>query len=278
MWFYMEVAMRDKKIQACMSESVKNVESAVEEIRFPDLDSGVSQDREWCEVVTKEGTRRIRFHDYEDVFSIPGLYEELFYNKLDCQSPFRVTDLLVDVVEEFDTDFSELNVLEIGAGNGVVGETLKACGVDSVVGVDILEEAKHAAERDRPGVYDDYLAVDLADITEPEEEQLRDRHFNCLVTVAALGFGDIPPYAFAKALDLIEIGGWIAFNIKEDFVYQTDQSGFAGLIKDLTRRQVVQTQAYRRYQHRLSITGEPLFYIVYVTRKLRDIPDEILQS
>lgn len=278
MWFYMEVAMRDKKIQACMSESVKNVESAVEEIRFPDLDSGVSQDREWCEVVTKEGTRRIRFHDYEDVFSIPGLYEELFYNKLDCQSPFRVTDLLVDVVEEFDTDFSELNVLEIGAGNGVVGETLKACGVDSVVGVDILEEAKHAAERDRPGVYDDYLAVDLADITEPEEEQLRGRHFNCLVTVAALGFGDIPPCAFAKALDLIETGGWIAFNIKEDFVYQTDQSGFAGLIKDLTRRQVVQTQAYRRYQHRLSITGEPLFYIVYVTRKLRDIPDEILQS
>jgi len=278
MWFYMKVAMRDKKIQACMSESVKNIESAVEEIRFPDLDSGVSQDREWCEVVTKEGTRRIRFHDYEDVFSIPGLYEELFHNKLDCQSPFRVTELLVDVVEEFDTDFSELKVLEIGAGNGVVGETLEACGVDSVVGVDILEEAKHAAERDRPRVYDDYLTVDLADMTKPQEEQLRDRHFNCLVAVAALGFGDIPPHAFVKALDLIETDGWVAFNIKEDFVYQADQSGFTGLIEELTRRQVVRTQAYRRYRHRFSIAGDPLFYVAYVSRKLRDIPDEILRS
>ncbi len=274
--------MRDKEIQKeiqeVVSQAVKNVESTVEEIHFPDLHGRVGQDREWCEVVTKEGTRQIRFHDYEEVFSIPGLYEELFHNKLDCQSPFRVTDLLVDVVEEFDTDFSELNVLEIGAGNGVVGETLKAYGVNSVVGVDILEEAKHAAERDRPGVYDDYMVVHLNEIPEPQEEQLRDRHFNCLVIVAALGFGDIPPYAFAKALDLIETGGWIAFNIKEDFMYQTNQSGFTGLIKDLTKRQVVQTQAYRRYRHRFSITGEPLFYIVYVTRKLRDIPGEILQS
>lgn len=270
--------MRDKKILDAVSQTVKNIESTVEEIRFPDLDDGVSQDSEWCEVVTGEGTRRIRFHDYEDVFSIPGLYEELFHNKLDCQSPFRVTELLDDVLEEFDTDVSELNVLEIGAGNGVVGETLKACGVHSVIGIDILTEAKCAAERDRPEVYDDYLIVDLTDIPEPQEEQLRDRQFNCLVTVAALGFGDIPPHAFAKALDLIETGGWIAFNIKEDFVYQTDQSGFADLIEDLTKRQIVQTQAYLRYRHRFSITGDPLFYIAYIARKVQDIPDEFLQS
>jgi predicted TPR repeat methyltransferase len=172
----------------------------------------------------------------------------------------------------------ELNVLEIGAGNGVVGETLKVCGVHSVVGVDILEEAKDAAERDRPEVYKDYLVVDLSDMPEPAEEKMRERQFNCLVTVAALGFGDIPPQAFAKALDLIEVGGWIAFNIKEDFVYHADESGFAGLIEDLMKRQVVQTQAYRRYRHRFSITGEPLYYVAYVARKLRDIPDEILQS
>jgi hypothetical protein len=270
--------MEEKNVQEFILQRVKSIESVVEDIHFPDMDGSVGQDGEWCDVVTKEETRRIRFHDYGDVFSIPGLYEELFHNKLDCQSPFRVTQLLDDVLEEFDTDVSELNVLEIGAGNGVVGETLKTCGVNSVIGVDILEEAKQAAQRDRPGVYDDYVIVDLTNIPEPEEEQLRERGFNCLVSVAALGFGDIPPHAFVKALDLVETGGWIAFNIKEDFVYQADQSGFAGLIEDLTRRQVVQTQAYRRYRHRFSIAGDPLFYIAYVARKLRDIPDEILQS
>lgn len=270
--------MTAKRIQESIAQRIKNVESAVEEIRFPDLDGGVSQDREWCDVVMKEGTRRIRFHDYEDVFCIPGLYEELFHNKLDCQSPFRVTELLDDVLEDFETDVNELNVLEIGAGNGVVGETLKAYGVESVVGVDVLEEAKLAADRDRPEVYDDYLVVDLSDIPEPEEEKLRDRKFNCLVTVAALGFADIPPHAFAKALDLIETGGWVAFNLKEDFAQQTDRSGFARLIEDLAERQIVQTQAYRRYRHRFSITGDPLYYIAYIARKLQDIPDEILQG
>jgi hypothetical protein len=274
----MEVAMRNRNIQKSICQSVKNVKSTVEEIHFPDLDGHIGQEKEWCEVVTKRGTKHIRFHDYEDVFSIPGLYEELFHNKLDCQSPFRVTNLLDDVLDEFDTDVSELNVLEIGAGNGVVGETLKTCGVHSITGIDILDEAKRAAERDRPEVYDDYLIVDLTDIPEPQEEQLRNRQFNCLITVAALGFGDIPPHAFAKALDMIEIGGWIAFNIKEDFVYQPDQSGFACLIEELTHKQILQYYAYRRYRHRFSITGDSLYYIAYVARKLQDISDEFLQN
>ena len=94
------------------------------------------------------------------------------------------------------------------------------------MGIDIFQEAKEAAERDRPGVYDDYLVRDLTDLPEPDEERLRQRNFNCLVTVAALGFGDIPPAAFVKALDLIDTPGWIAFNIKEDFLCERDDTGF----------------------------------------------------
>jgi hypothetical protein len=33
--------------------------------------------------------------------------------------------------------------------------------VESVVGVDIIPEAQEAADRDRPGVYEDYYVVDL---------------------------------------------------------------------------------------------------------------------
>jgi predicted TPR repeat methyltransferase len=209
---------------------------------------------------------------------VPGLYEEIFHGRLACQSPFRVVRLLNDVVAESEMVMRDLKVLEIGAGNGIVGETLRAYGVPSVVGVDILDEAKHAMQRDRPDTYDNYFIVDFTDVPEPQEEQFRSCKFNCLVTVAALGFGDIPPHAFAKALDLIEIDGWLAFNIKEDFVYQSDRSGFAQLIDDLNRKQIIQTQAYRRYRHRYSITGAPLYYVAFISRKLCEVPDEVLQG
>jgi 2-polyprenyl-3-methyl-5-hydroxy-6-metoxy-1,4-benzoquinol methylase len=269
--------MQQNKIERSVSEKIERVRSGVKDVRFPDEDGHIRQDEEWCEVVTRRGTQRIRFHDYGDIFQVPGLYEEIFHRRLACQSPFRVVRLLDDVVAESEMDVNDLKVLEIGAGNGIVGETLKAYGVDTIVGIDILDEAKHAVERDRPDTYNNYLIVDFTDVPERQEEKFRSRKFNCLVTVAALGFGDIPPDAFAKALDLIEINGWLAFNIKEDFVYQSDRSGFAELIDDLSRKEIIQTQAYRRYRHRYSITGEPLYYVAFISRKLREVPDEILQ-
>jgi hypothetical protein len=102
--------------------------------------------------------------------------------------------------------------------------------------------------------------------------------FNCLTTVAALGFGDIPDKAFAKALDLVETPGWLAFNIKQDFLEDRDQTGFCRLIKDLSNRGVLEIQAYRRYRHRISITGEPLYYVAMVARKCSDVPDELLSG
>ena len=39
-----------------------------------------------------------------------------------------------------------------------------------------------------------------------------------MTSVAALGFGDVPPEVFTAAFDLVEDGGWVAFTIKEDFL------------------------------------------------------------
>lgn len=47
---------------------------------------------------------------------------------------------------------------------------------------------------------------------------LRDWNFNCLTSVAALGFGDIPPRAFFEALRLVATNGWVALNLKETFL------------------------------------------------------------
>jgi predicted TPR repeat methyltransferase len=227
------------------------------------------QDEEFCEVTIDGDRKRIRFHDYHEVFSIPGLYEQLFYEELKCDSPRTIAGLIGEQVSS-DTA-GDLRVLDVGAGNGMVGEELDRMGAQHIVGVDIIEEAAQAAERDRPGVYDDYFVVDLTDIPAEDQRALEEHRFNCLTSVAALGFGDIPPEAFAAAYNLVEDGGLIAFNIKERFVEDGDRSGFEELITRSLEDGTMDLQAQRRYRHRLSVAGEPLHYIAMVARKRADV-------
>jgi 2-polyprenyl-3-methyl-5-hydroxy-6-metoxy-1,4-benzoquinol methylase len=255
-------------------ERLQRIQSRVDAIRMPRQEGHEpSQDHEWCEVVIDGSRRQIRFHDYHEIYRIPGLYEKLFYEKLKCCSPARVARLLTEVLRDFGPAPEELKVLDVGAGNGMVGEELAALGASAVYGIDIIPEAKQATLRDRPEIYKDYFVADLTDLPEPIEERLRRADLNCLTTVAALGFGDIPPKAFAKALDLLATPGWTAFNIKEDFLNERDGAGFSRLIRQLTRDEVIQVQAYRRYRHRLSMTGKPLHYVAMIARKLKDVPD-----
>lgn len=259
-------------------DRLERIESDVEDIRFSDADDGVDQDEEWCEFVIKGDKCRVRFHDYSSVFRVPGLYEELFYNRLKCCSPSYIANLLESVVHESGERHEDFRVLDVGAGNGMVADELQNLGVESVVGIDIIPAAKEATYRDRPDVYDDYRVADLTDLPEAEEERLRRTDANCLITVAALGFGDIPPLAFAKALDLIATPGWLAFNLKEDFLREQDTSGFSRLIRRLNRDGYIQTLCYRRYQHRVSISGDPLFYVAVVARKLKDLDQGLWKS
>ena len=154
----------------------------------------------------------------------------------------------------------------------MVGEQLEAHGVPTIVGADIIEEAAEATERDRPGIYDEYHVVDLTDIPSETLRELEDRRFNCLVTVAALGFGDIPPEAFAAAYNLVEPGGLVAFTIKEDFIAADDGSGFSRLVRRALDEGSMDLGARRRYRHRLSVDGQPLHYVAMVVEKRADLP------
>jgi len=259
-------------------DRLERIDSKVEDIRLPDVVDGVDQDKEWCEFTVKGEKRRVRLHDYIDIFRIPGLYEELFYEHLECCSPSYIAKLLDSVVREYGDRLEDFRVLDVGAGNGMVGDELQDLGVPSIVGIDIIPAAKGAAYRDRPEVYDDYRVTDLTELPEEEEERLRRNDANCLTTVAALGFSDIPPLAFAKALDLIATPGWLAFNLKEDFLREQDGTGFSRLVRELNRDGYIQTLCYRRYRHRVSITGEPLFYVAVIARKLKDLDNDLLES
>lgn len=248
-------------------------------LEFPkDVDEALDQDEEWCRVHIGEESKRVRFHDYHEIYAIPGLYEHLFYDKLECCSPEVVSGLLKEEVDRSDTEFSELKVLDLGAGNGMVGEELNDLGADSVVGADIIKEAAEATERDRPGVYDDYLVDDLTQPAKETRAKLDGEDFNCLTTVAALGFGDIPPLAFCEAFNAVETHGWIAFNIKEDFINGSDQSGFSAMIEKLTDDGILFIKSKKRYQHRLALDGSPLHYVACVGVKRRDIPAQWLDE
>lgn len=239
------------------------------EIDFPEADAKADQDSECCDVRLDGETRRIRFHDYHEIYSVPGLYEQLFYDELKCQSPTVLTELLTDTMAETGVDPGTVDALDIGAGNGMVAEELVKRGVRSVVGVDIIEEAAEAAERDRPDVYDDYFVADLTDLPPGVERSLAERGFMCMTTCAALGFGDIPPLAFAIALNMLADDAWVAFTIKDRFLDE-EESGFAKLVNRLCGSGRLEVLAKSKYRHRMAVDGRELNYLAVVARR-RDI-------
>ena len=70
-------------------------------LRFPQRQAdAIDQDVECVEVELDGEWETIRFHDYEDIFALPGLYEQLFSEVLECDSPREVVAELVTSLGE----------------------------------------------------------------------------------------------------------------------------------------------------------------------------------
>ena len=108
-------------------------------IRFPASDTnGLSQDETYFTLVDARGVEtQIRFHNYDAIYAHQGLYEQLFYDRLQCHSPEKVVAILHHAMAEEPWLFNALRVLDLGAGNGMVGSELQKFGVARLVGVDI---------------------------------------------------------------------------------------------------------------------------------------------
>lgn len=189
-----------------------------------------------------------------------------------------VGELLKFAVESAGEHLTELRALDLGAGNGIMGDVLKHHGMSRAVGADIIPEAREAAFRDRPHVYDEYYVSDFTDLPKKDVDQLEEWSFNCLTCVAALGFGDIPAEAFLQAMQVVQPGGWVAFNIKETFLDASDQSGFSRLIRELIFSEYLDLHQLQRYRHRLAMDGSPLFYFALVAKKGAEIPTEFVEE
>ena len=250
-------------------EPVREKKAGLFRFRLPT--ENLTQDEEWFDVCIGGEWKSFRVHDYDALYSVPGLYEALVYELLDCRSVTRLSNLMKITLEDHGADPSDLRVLEIGAGNGCMAEELRNIGVDWITGVDILPEARAAMKRDRPHTYDAYIVDDLTKPADKTQAHL-EKEFNCLTVVAALGFGDIPPKAFATAFNAISDEGWVAMTIKEDFLATSDSSGYSGMLGKAIDAEAIRPKAQARIRHRKSLAGEPLFYTAMVGQKIADLP------
>jgi hypothetical protein len=234
----------------------------------------LDQDEEFLTLKSAEEERRLRFHDYDKIYEIPGLYEYVFYEELECCSPDTISGLLNTVIKRKNIDPKELRDLDVGAGNGMAAEALQQqLGIDKHLGIDINPEAKMAAERDRSGIYQDYLAADLTDLTEDEKKRIREFNPNLMLCVAALGFGDIPGLAFVNGYNFVENGGLIAFNIRDVFLDKSNRSSeFANLIHRAIDEGIITVEEQITYRHRYALNGDELHYVGMIATKNKEIP------
>ena len=248
-------------------------------IQFPPADvRELCQDEVYFYLMEGDSKEKIRLHDYHRIFEVPGLYEQVVCERLKCQSPATVVDVLRYSVAQGQQDLNELRVLDLGAGNGMVGDELKKQGVSRLIGVDIISEAQAATERDRPGVYDAYYVMDFCSLSADERDALKLWSVDCLISVAALGFGDIPAEAFLEAFNMVGKDGFVAFNIKETFLDRSDDSGFSQLVRELIFSEYLDLYHLQRYRHRFSIEGEPLYYFALGGKKTADVPPSFTDS
>ena len=115
--------------------------------------------------------------------------------------------------------------------------------------------------------------MNLSEPSDRDLQALGKWDFNVLLTVAALGYGNIPTQGFVNAFNLIEDGGWIAFNIKDRFMSDEDDTGYHDTLKAMMGNSF-DALNIRHYCHRLSMSGDPLYYYAVIGRKKGDISPE----
>jgi hypothetical protein len=232
-----------------------------------DTASGREQAEERLTVTWADGRREdMRLHEYGRVYAVPGLYEEVVQTRLECLSPSTMVAALLDQLGKAGEDPASLRALDMGAGNGVVGEELRRRGVSgTLVGTDLVPEAKDAAERDRARLYAEFLVGDLLDL--PIGDIVARHGLNCLVGAGALGPGHIPAASFDAAWSTFPAGSWLAVTAHED-VLDPSAGDVGRYVAELREgkhgTEVLHAEPFR---HRLRMSGDPITYVALVARR-----------
>jgi hypothetical protein len=239
-------------------------------IRFPDDEPDTFEiriDNEW---------KSLNLRDREQIFTKPGLYEQLVCDILRCHAATKLANLFLSVLHERDLSPTILSVLDLGASNGVVAEEMRRIGVSSVVGIDPLPEARDAAERDRWGIYDDYIVSDLSNPSRSLNKRLIALDPDVLVMAGAPASHDVSLHTFAVAFNAVRTTGWLVLSTPD--VVAHDSSPLQQLLHDMVEKRIVQLEASRRYVHSLNPDGRKIERVAVIARKLTDLPDDMTKG
>ena len=218
-----------------------------------------SQDEETLEVTVEGREETMRLHEYDRVYSVPGLYDEVL-RRLEYASPAKVAELLFAAPG---IDPGAVRALDLAAGNGMSADPLLAGGVSALVGLDLIPEARDAALRDRPRAYAEYVAGDIG--APGLAAGLVEAHaLNALV--CAGGISHIPVPAFAEGWSAFGPGSWLVATAAEDlgdpdggpYGRYFAEEGAAGRLHELHTE---------RFVHRRAMSGEPIEYIALRARR-----------
>lgn len=237
-------------------------------VRLPANVSGMAQVEEYFILVQNGQERKIRLHDYDEMYRIPGLYEKVIADILQCRSPDVIAALLTEQAALAGVSAAELSVLDLGAGTGMIGEALHKYGVNKVVGIDIIPEAAESVRQLRPHTYNAYYVEDMCNLSDQTRREMEAAQFNCLVCGSALGIHHIPPAVFTSGYDLIEEHGWIAFNIRAESLGGDQETRFSRFIVQAIEEGKIEVKVTHTYRHRLAVDGSPINYTAIIGRKL----------
>jgi predicted TPR repeat methyltransferase len=208
---------------------------------------------------------RVRVQDYERVYAVAGLYEAIVQDRLRCQSPDRVASMLARAARELGREPRSVRVLDLGAGNGVSGQALAAQGLQPVVAIDTEPAARAAAIRDRPRLYEAYLIADVLALTPAEVRTVRALAPNALACVGAIGLDHVPPAALPAALELLPDDSLLAYTLSEANS-AVDGAEISARLSGTAERWRIDELARERYRHRLTVTGQPIWWEAVVIR------------
>jgi hypothetical protein len=209
----------------------------------------------------------VHLHDYERLYRVPGLYEHIVQDLLGCRSPQVAVDGLARAFAELGVDPVGVVLLDMGAGTGLVGELARELGVSEIIGLDALAAARAASLRDRPGVYRDYLIGDLAAGDPRLLADIRRHRPNALISAGAMGGTHAPPAALFNALSTLPAGSPVVFTIDERWMQTDGPGGYQAAVEGLLDSGELRLIARSRFQHRVSTTGEPIYYELVVAER-----------
>jgi len=232
-----------------------------------ELQPGRDQTEESLVVRHADGTTEtFRLHEYDRVYAVPGLYEEVVQRRLQSASATILAERLTACAADTGTEAADLAVFDLGAGNGVSGEELRARGAGVLIGSDASTGARAAAQRDRPGLYAAYLVGDTDDLPQIPD-LIREHGLNALVAAGALGLGHISADSFHRLWSAFPPGAWFAVSLHEDLA-EPGGSDFGDYLAGFEEREDGGEILLREpFVHRLTMDGEPITYVAVVARK-----------